>query len=281
MKKLIITILKIVFFFVVWVFLLQVTKLDLFKAPPFFADTAARNELWIQGLAFFAMLVTTVIFVALIDWGRVVPKLTLAPGRDALYGVIIGAIWIFGTIGLLMLTSSIEFQKWETVPHLLIWIIAILINSITIEYVFRGYPFTVLLQNFGPVVAITVTSIVYVAVQSEVLNNGLTSILFVLTASILLSLMRYHTKGLLAPIIASFIWNFIGGLIVGGVSIGAQYPNMLTGDLHGLAIVSGGDAKFEGSAITLIVLINLIYLVVLLMKDSKYSRGKGSNRKKV
>ena len=274
MKKFLSTTLKIIAFFAMWVVLLQLFKMDLFKPPGFFADNEALTEVWTQGLAFVAMIIVSVIFIWLVDFGKIVPTFTTVPIRDTLFGIIIGLIWICGTLGLLLLTSSIDFKEWNTIPNLWIWAIAILLNTITIEFIFRGYIFSLLNKKYGAVAAVAVPAFIYVAVHGYALNNGMMSILFVLTASILLSLMRYHTKGMLAPLLSHFVWNFVGGLIIGGVPIGAHYPNMLDKDLNGLALVTGGDAKFEGSALALIVLINLIYLVILLMRDAKEGKGK-------
>ena len=278
MKKLLSTTLKIIAFFAMWIVLLQLCKMDLFKPPGFFGANEALTEVWTQGLAFIAMIIVSIIFIWLVDFGKIVPTLTTAPIRDTLFGIIIGLIWICGTLGLLLLTGSIDFKEWHTIPNLLIWTIAILLNTITIEFMFRGYIFSLLNKKYSAFAAVAIPSFIYVAVHGNALNNGMMSILFVLTASILLSLMRYHTKGMLAPLLAHFVWNFVGGLVIGGVPIGAHYPNMLDKDLNGLALVTGGDAKFEGSALALIVMINLIYLVILLMKDAK--EGKGNNKAK-
>lgn len=278
MKKFVITLLKIIGFFVIWIVLLQLSKAEIFKPPVVFATDAPLSEAWNQGLSMVTMIIVTVIFVWLIDWGKTVPRLTSNGFRDTFFGIIIGLIWIVGTIGLLMLTSSIEFQRWQNIPGFWIWIVAILFNTITIEYMFRGYIFTLLEKNYGAIAAISIPALIYLAVHGQAITNGIISILFVLTASILLSLMRYHTKGILAPLMAHFVWNIVGGLIVGGVPIGVQYPNMLEKNLSGLALVTGGDAKFEGSALTLIVLINLIYLVVLMMRDASDPRKAKAKR---
>ena len=274
MKKFISTTLKIIAFFAMWILLLQLFKTSFFNTPKLFAENEALTEVWTQGLAFVAMIIVSVIFIWLVDWGKTIPNFTSVPIRDTLFGIVIGLIWICGTLGLLLLTNSIDFKEWHTIPSLWIWTIAILINTITIEFMFRGYVFSLLNKKYGALAAVAVPSFIYVAVHGNALNNGIMSILFVLTASILLSLIRYHTKGMLAPLLAHFVWNFTGGLVIGGVPIGAHYPNMLDKDLNGLALVTGGDAKFEGSALALIVLINLIYLIILLMQDAKEGKGK-------
>ena len=278
MKKFLSTAIKIIAFFAVWIVLLQLFKMDFFNPLKSFSENEALNEVWTQGLAFIAMIIVSVIFIWLVDWGKTIPTFTTVPIRDTLFGVIIGLIWICGTLGLLLLTSSIDFKEWHRIPDLWIWTIAILLNTITIEFMFRGYLFSLLNKSYGAFAAVVIPSFIYVAVHGYALNNGMMSILFVLTAAVLLSLMRYHTKGMLAPLLAHFVWNFVGGLVIGGVPIGAQYPNMLDKDLNGLAIVTGGDAKFEGSALALIVLINLIYLIILLMRDTK--EGKGQKKAK-
>lgn len=44
-----------------------------------------------------------------------------------------------------------------------------------------------------------------------------------------------------------FLWNGIGALVLGGVSLADDYPNLLITTFTGNEILSGGVCKIEGS----------------------------------
>ena len=92
----------------------------------------------------------------------------------------------------------------------------------------------------------------------------------VVTMSLFVSLLLIYTKSLLAPIVVHFIWNSVGRLIFGVVSMADDYPSLLNCSLSGSSLISGGAFKIEGSIV--VFMINLILIVItayLLKKRSK------------
>ena len=80
--------------------------------------------------------------------------------------------------------------------------------------------------------------------------------------SIFVTLLLEHTGTLVAPIMAHFIWNTVGAILFGGVSLASDYPNLLRSTFQGNPLLSGGIYKLEGSIVVLIV--NLILIVYLI-----------------
>ena len=78
-----------------------------------------------------------------------------------------------------------------------------------------------------------------------------------------------YSGSLVAPIIMHFLWNGIGALVLGGVSLADDYPNLLITSSSGNEILSGGACKIDGSIFVLIVNIVLIVFFVLLNSKKK------------
>ncbi len=80
------------------------------------------------------------------------------------------------------------------------------------------------------------------------------------------SLLLIYTKGLWAPVVAHFVWNFAGGILVSGVVLANDYPSFYKVSLHGNAIMSGGSTKIEGGIVVLLLNLILIGVVGYLLK---------------
>lgn len=96
---------------------------------------------------------------------------------------------------------------------------------------------------------------------------GIIPVLNIITMSIFVILLLEYTGTLLAPIIVHFVWNTIGCIILGGVSLASDYPNLLNSIFKGNILLSGGIYKIEGSIIVLVINILLIVTFFLLNKN--------------
>ena len=71
----------------------------------------------------------------------------------------------------------------------------------------------------------------------------------------------------------NFAWNFIGAVILGGVSLAEDYPNLCNSEFTGNVLLTGGAPKMEGSIIVLIV--NSVFIVLFLLSImKKYKQSK-------
>ncbi|MCI9466360.1 MAG: CPBP family intramembrane metalloprotease, partial [Ruminiclostridium sp.] len=86
------------------------------------------------------------------------------------------------------------------------------------------------------------------------------------TMSLLMTAVLEYSGSIIAPIIMHFLWNGIGALVIGGVSLADDYPNLFVTIFTGNDILSGGICKIEGSIIVLIVNVVLIALFIFIQK---------------
>ena len=72
---------------------------------------------------------------------------------------------------------------------------------------------------------------------------------------------------------AHAIWNVIGAIVLGGVSLADDYPSLYSMVALGNKLLSGGDYKIEGSIVVLI-----INIVLMLIFCTRYKRRQAKER---
>ncbi len=73
-----------------------------------------------------------------------------------------------------------------------------------------------------------------------------------------------------------FIWNCVGAVILGGVSLADDYPNLCATEFRGNALLSGGEFKIEGSVV--VSLLNTALALVFLFLAKKTSNKSTEKR---
>jgi membrane protease YdiL (CAAX protease family) len=150
------------------------------------------------------------------------------------------------------------------VPLLAVFVIALLLNTVTQELLVRGYLFSYLARKHGTLAAIVATTLLFTLLHGGAFGAGIIAVLNVVTASVFLSLILLYTDGLWATILAHFVWNLIGGPIFGLVSL-RDSISVFHGLLTGSDLLAGGSAKVEGSIVVLVLNIVLCAVVYWLM----------------
>lgn len=91
------------------------------------------------------------------------------------------------------------------------------------------------------------------------LGAGVIPVLNIVTMSLMMTVILEYSSSLMAPIMMHFIWNSVGGIILGSVSLADDYPHLYQTILTGNDLLSGGVLKMEGSLIVLLV--NVLFIV--------------------
>jgi membrane protease YdiL (CAAX protease family) len=100
---------------------------------------------------------------------------------------------------------------------------------------------------------------------------GILPVLNVITMSLFMTAVLEYTGSLIAPIVIHFLWNGVGAIILGGVSLAEDYPHLLDMTIHGNPILSGGSCKIEGSIIVLFM--NLAFLIGFVAAKKRRERN--------
>lgn len=267
MRKLISTILKTLIFFIGWAILISFT-------PDLKTDNPALLRLWWEFTPLVAVALFSVFFVFLLERKKIRVPITAGFFKNSLVGIVIGVIWLGSVIAIFLITKTMHIQGFNHINYIWIWILASLFNTAMQELLMRGYLYQLWRKKFNTITATVLTTVLFTAMHGGAFEAGIIPVLNVVSMSVLVTLLLEYTGTIAAPIIAHFIWNTIGAIVFGGVSLASDYPNLFDSTYQGNEIISGGVYKMEGSiVVTAINLIIITYLLVLSKKKSTLSRG--------
>lgn len=258
MKKLCITTGKTLIFFVGWALLA-----GLLPIPD--SSNGAIWRFWAEIIPFIAIVGLTLIFW-LFEKRKVKLHIISSPLTNCAIGVVTGVIWLGVVTIILFLTGTMKILEQNSISMLWLWIFSVFINTIMQELLVRGYLYQMLKTNYNVIIATTITTALFTFMHGGAFEAGLVPVLNVLTMSLLMTIVLEYTQSLLAPIIMHFIWNCIGAVILGGVSLADDYPHLYLTEFTGNILLSGGVPKMEGSIVVLIVNTILILGVAFLLR---------------
>lgn len=262
MKKAILTISKVIIFFIVWAVLSTVVDIPV--------DNPVTWRFIAELIPLVVIIILTWFFIKIEK-----QKLRIPINNNSLKGLIIGIfvgiLWIGVPAGLLILTRHLSITEIKNVPVLWIWIISAFINVVMQELLVRGYIYQLIKKEYNLSVAIIVTTIIFALLHGGALEAGIIPVLNVITMCLFTTFL-YEAEGtILAPTMSHALWNIIGGLILGGVRLADDYPSLITMTPSNNQILSGGDCMIEGSVVVLII--NIILILIF------YKRYKNNTKK--
>ena len=249
MKKLIMTFVKIVIFFIGWAVLAGI--IDVPSGNPaiwrFFAEL----------IPFAVLLIFTAVFL-LIEKKTIHIPVKQNCFKGIVSGIVVGFIWIGIAGGILLLLKQLEIIGKGEVSLLWLWIISAFINVVMQELLVRGYIYQLLKSKYNLTAAVIITTILFTVMHGGAIEAGVLPVVNVVTMCLFTTAL-YEAEGtLLAPIMAHAIWNIVGSLYLGGVSLADDYPHLLTLSASANTLLSGGNYKIEASIITTVLNIVLM-----------------------
>ena len=260
-KKIVNTTLKIVLFFIGWAVLCAFI-------PLLNTDNAAIWRLWAEITPLVAIIVFTYVFW-LIEKKKIKLHLWDNPSKGLIVGIIGGVAWLGCSVIILLLFSVLKIDGSNNVTMLLIWLLAAILNVVMQELLVRGYLYQMIKQKHNLIAATVVTTGIFTALHGGAFEAGVIPVLNVVTMSLLMTVALEYTGSIIAPVIMHSVWNSIGAIILGGVSLAEDYPHLLNVTFSGNNILSGGICKIEGSVIVLVVNILIIFVLSYLKKKKK------------
>ena len=256
MKKIASTIIKFIGYFLGWAVLTSILPLSSSGEP-------AIWRLWAEIMPLLAIIAFTLIFW-LIERKNVELHLFDNPVKGMVLGVITGIVWLAVPVLVMYIAKIIHFDGTNSIKLFPVWLSAAFLNVIMQELLVRGYLYQMIKQKHNIVAATIVTTVLFTALHGGAFEAGVVPVLNVLTMSLLMTVVLEYSGSIIAPIIMHFLWNGIGALVLGGVSLADDYPNLLITIFTGNEVLSGGVCKIEGSIIVLFVNMILIFLFMSL-----------------
>lgn len=265
-KKLLITIGKSLLFFIGWALLAS------FLPIPNSSDGAVWR-FWAELIPLLAIVVMTALFW-FIEKKKVPLNIVSSPLKSSAVGIIAGIVWLGVAVVILILTGTMTIIGHNYVPMLWLWIISVFLNTIMQEMLVRGYLYQLIKANCSTITAAVITTALFTLMHGGAFEAGIIPVLNIVTMSLLMTAVLEYTHSLTAPIIMHFIWNCVGAVILGGVSLADDYPNLCVTEFTGNALLSGGEFKIEGSAVVLLLNTALALVFLFLVKTSNKSSEK-------
>jgi len=184
-------------------------------------------------------------------------------------GFAAGVLWLGLATGVLLLTGTMHITGYQQVPLLGLWILSALLNTVMQELLIRGYLYQLIKHQYSTVAAAIVTTALFTFLHGGALEAGIIPTLNVVTMSLLMGLVLEYTQSLLGPTVMHFLWNCIGGILLGGVSLAEDYPQLCRTEFTGPVLLSGGTPKMEGSIVVLFFNLALIAAFAALIQKRK------------
>jgi len=264
MKKAAITSVKLIGFFLGWAVLATVLPLPDVEDP-------AVWRLWAEIMPLLAMIAVTLLFW-FIEKKKVALHLFGHAARGAALGAIAGALWLAVSVLVMSCAKVIHFEGINPVKRFPVWMLAAFLNVVMQELLVRGYLYQMLKQRHSLAAAAIVTSALFTALHGGAFEAGVIPVLNVLTMSLLMTAVLEYSGSLVAPTVMHFLWNGIGALILGGVSLADDYPSLLKTAFTGNDILSGGACKIEGSIVVLLTNVLLLAVFISLKNKQRVKR---------
>ena len=258
MKRLFLTILKILIFFVGWAVLSGIIDIPV--------DNPAVWRFFAELIPFAVIIVFTIVFL-LIEKKIINIPIKDNIGKGTLIGSVVGLCWIGIASGVLLLSKQLTIVEKNNVSILWLWIISAFINVVMQELLVRGYIYQLLKQKYNLPAAVIVTTALFTFMHGGAFEAGIIPVINVITMCLFTTALYESERTLIAPIMAHAIWNIIGSLFLGGVNLADDYPHILTMTASSNTVLSGGDYKIEASIVTLIL--NVVQMIVFYNRFRK------------
>ncbi len=258
MKKGFITLVKILIFFFGWAVLSGVIDIP--------NDNPAIWRFFAELIPLVVIIIFTVLFV-IIEKKEV--KIPIAENcvKGTLTGTIVGMIWLGLSVIILIMFHQLQIVGKNNVPLLWLWVLSAFINVIMQELLIRGYLYQLLKTKYNLTWAVIVTTSLFTFFHGGAFEAGLIPVLNVITMCMFTTVMYESEKTVLAPIMAHSVWNIVGAIILGGISLADDYPSLYFMTATGNEVLSGGDYKIEASIVVMVI--NIVLLIIFMLRYKK------------
>lgn len=261
MKKLTSTLIKTFLFFVGWVILASIIPIPDSENP-------AIWRWWAEFIPFIC-----VTGISLLFWFIEKKDISIFPisqtAKNLIIGITAGTFWVMLSFTVMLLCGFLKVESTNDISMLWLWIFSAFINTIMQELLVRGYLYQIIKSNYNIISATIVSTALFTLMHGGAFEAGVIPVLNVLTMSLLMTIVLEYTQSLIAPIIMHFIWNTVGAIVLGCVSLAEDYPNLLEISFSPNELLSGGIYKMEGSIVVFLLNTVLIVFFLLLLKRKK------------
>ncbi len=258
MKNFIVNIFKTLFFFDLGVIVMSLL-------PTVKLKNSALFKLTTEGIYLGFVLILSLVFVLAIEKRKIGIGFGKRKFKSALVGIVSGIAFPVIFIAVLSFFKGFDLSGFNKHSHLYYWIPAILINALTTELFLRGYLFTLYKKHYGFLFTAVVTTMLYIALNSEILKANKIYFANIILLNLLLCFLREYTDSVVATVSARFFYCLLSCLMLGSLPLSGGYPTLLKYTVIGKPLLTGGEYGIEGSLIMLIISL-IVFLLLFFHK---------------
>ncbi|UCC43726.1 MAG: CPBP family intramembrane metalloprotease [Candidatus Zixiibacteriota bacterium] len=190
-------------------------------------------------------------------------------GRDVILGLL-GPLLLMGT-GFLVLhfLGNIEITSFNpSFGMLLYWAIGLLFAAALEEVPLRGYMLNNMMQSMNKYIAVGIISVIFGLLHATGQNVNIIGILNCTLLGLLVGLYYVRKRNIWVPLVFHTAWNFFQGTVFGFEVSGRPLDyNLITTEISGNELLTGGGFGLEGSLI--LTLLTVLMITVLEMREFK------------
>jgi membrane protease YdiL (CAAX protease family) len=150
----------------------------------------------------------------------------------------------------------LEVENIQFTPTLFIGnLILMILVAVHEEVLVRGYLLNSMMGVSNKYFALALTSILFGGMHLMNPNISAISFINIVLAGLLLGTSYIHSKNLWFPIGLHFAWNFFQGPVLGYEVSGQKINSIISQNISGNTLITGGEFGFEGSIIATILMI--------------------------
>ncbi len=175
---------------------------------------------------------------------------------DLLAGLLLGAVLIsLGSFILIKLNYLTLSSGQLTIPLGFQYILMFLVGAFLEEIVFRGYILDNLLEDLHPILAVLLSSVLFMLLHISNPNLEAIALVNLFLAGVMMSIPFVFTRNLWFPFGLHWAWNFFQGPIFGYEVSGLPMVSLFAQEIKpGADAWTGGEFGFEGSLLATLIL---------------------------
>ncbi|MET3127110.1 membrane protease YdiL (CAAX protease family) [Arcicella rosea] len=197
--------------------------------------------------------------------------------KDFAFGCIIGIFLISTGFIILKIMGFVQVIKLEFNPIIFVsYIFFFLAVAISEELMARGYVLSTLMEGMNKYAALSTSAFIFAGLH--LMNNhiGFIPLVNLTLAGYLLGIYFIFRKNLMFPIGLHFTWNFFQGAVFGFEVSGHDVQGIITQNVIGDILWTGGAFGLEGSIVSLPIVILGIAFIYFFYRNSNISSAESN-----
>ena len=187
--------------------------------------------------------------------------------KDSFLGWGLGFVLVGLGFVLLYLFDQVEVNGLDFSPYFFFgFILLFIIQSFSEEIIFRGFMIPMIQYRIGTMAALIISSLLFFAVHLGNPNASVLGMINLVCGGFLMGLIFLKYKNIWAPTGFHASWNFVQSAFLGFPVSGLEIHSLVDLEETGNDYISGGAFGYEGSLISIII---LVLTILYLLKSDK------------